>query len=80
VENLTWFKSSFSAANNCLEIAFKKSSFSTHNGACVEAALSGAGTVFVRDTKDRSKPAHEYTYDEWDAFIQGAKAGEFDLP
>jgi hypothetical protein len=78
--DLTWFKSSFSAAGNCLEVAFKKSSFSLMQGNCVEAALTSAGGVLVRDTKDRSKPAHEYTASEWDAFIKGAKAGEFDLP
>jgi hypothetical protein len=80
MDNITWFKSSFSAGGNCLEVAFKKSSFSAHNGGCVEAALTPAGGVLVRDTKDRTKPAHEYTAGEWDAFIKGAKAGEFDLP
>lgn len=75
-----WAKSSFSAAGNCLEARFKKASFSAHNGGCVEAALSGSGSVLVRDTKDRSKPAHEYTAGEWDAFVRGVKAGEFDLP
>ncbi|MFC3439209.1 DUF397 domain-containing protein [Nocardia seriolae] len=33
----------------------------------------------LRDTKDRSKPAHEYTAAEWQAFILGVKSGEFDL-
>jgi hypothetical protein len=80
MEDFSWFKSSFSAAGNCLEVAFKKSSFSAHNGGCVEAALSPVGGVLVRDTKDRSKPAHEYNYTEWKAFIDGVKAGEFDLP
>ena len=81
MDNLTWFKSSFSAQNGgCVEIAFKKSSFSAQNGGCVEAALSPSGGVFVRDTKDRNKTAHEYTAIEWDAFIKGAKNGEFDLP
>jgi hypothetical protein len=80
MEDLNWFKSSFSAAGNCLEAAFKKASFSAHNGGCVEAALSSAGGVLVRDTKDRSKPAHEFTAGEWDAFVKGVKAGEFDLP
>jgi hypothetical protein len=80
VDNLTWFKSSFSAAGNCLEVAFKKATFSAHNGGCVEVARPAAGSVLVRDTKDRSKPAHEYSDAEWQAFIDGVKAGEFDLP
>jgi uncharacterized protein DUF397 len=56
-----------------------KSSFSAAGG-CVEAALAPAGGVLVRDTKDRGKPPQEYTREEWEAFIRGVKAGEFDLP
>jgi hypothetical protein len=78
---LDWFKSSFSAHNGgCVEVAWKKSSFSAHNGGCVETSLTPSGGVYLRDTKDRSLPAHEFTAPEWDAFIKGAKAGEFDLP
>jgi Domain of unknown function (DUF397) len=78
---LSWFKSSFSAQNGgCVEVAFQKSSFSAQNGGCVEVARPGADRVLVRDTKDRSKPPHEYTDREWAAFVQGVKAGEFDLP
>ncbi len=36
--------------------------------------------VAVRDTKDRSRPAHYYTEAEWQAFVAGVKAGEFDGP
>ncbi|MGH3631773.1 MAG: DUF397 domain-containing protein [Sciscionella sp.] len=32
----------------------------------------------MRDTKDRTRPAHFYTAVEWDAFIKGVRAGEFD--
>jgi hypothetical protein len=58
-----WFKSSFSAAGNCVEVAH----------------LPGGG-VAVRDTKDRAKTPHVYTRPEWEAFLAGAKNGEFDLP
>jgi len=34
----------------------------------------------VRDSKDRGKAAHVYTRTEWEAFLVGAKNGEFDLP
>lgn len=47
---------------------------------CVETAFLPDGHVAVRDSKDRSGPALVYTPREWDAFIEGAKAGEFDLP
>jgi hypothetical protein len=58
---------------------WRKSSLSAHNGGCVEVRKTEDGGVEVRDTKDRSKPAHSYTRGEWDAFIAGAKGGEFDL-
>jgi hypothetical protein len=61
--NLHWFKSSASAAGNCVEVAH----------------LPGGG-VAVRDSKDRSKTPHVYTRGEWEAFLAGAKNGEFDLP
>jgi hypothetical protein len=62
---LRWFKSSFSSGNE--------------NG-CVEVAFLPDGGVALRDTKDRSLPAHHYTAAEWDAFLAGARAGEFDRP
>ncbi len=62
-KQLNWFKSSASAAGNCVEVAH----------------LPGGG-VAVRDSKNRAKPAHTYTRPEWEAFLAGAKNGEFDLP
>lgn len=59
---LHWFKSSFSAAGNCVEVAHMTDG------------------VALRDSKDRVKQAHIYTRAEWDAFLKGAKNGEFDLP
>ena len=35
------------------------------------------GSVTVRDTKDRHTEL-VFTRDEWDAFVRGVKAGEFD--
>lgn len=81
MDNLNWFKSSFSNPQGaCVEVAFKKSSFSAQNGGCVEVSRPSANQILVRDTKDRSLTPHVYTDVEWDAFIKGAKAGEFDLP
>ena len=48
--------------------------------ACVEVAQMPGGGVAVRDTKDRAKPAHMYSREEWAAFITGVKNGEFDFP
>ena len=50
------------------------------SGACVEVAHLPGGVVAVRDSKDRAKAPHVYTRREWDAFLIGAKKGEFDLP
>jgi len=60
------------------ELVWRKSSFSGGNGQCVEVAEVSGGGRFVRDTKDRSRPAHFFTDAEWRAFVQGVKAGEFD--
>jgi hypothetical protein len=50
------------------------------SGACVEVAHLPGGGVAVRDSKDRAKTPHVYTRLEWQAFLTGAKNGEFDLP
>jgi len=63
LSDLHWFKSSASAAGNCVEVAH----------------LPGGG-VAVRDSKNRDLMAHVYTRREWEAFLIGAKNGEFDLP
>lgn len=63
----------------CVEVErveFHKSSFSAVGG-CVEVGRDG-DRVLVRDTKDRTIPALEFTVQEWLDFINGVKAGEFD--
>ncbi|MFI5959246.1 DUF397 domain-containing protein [Cryptosporangium sp. NPDC051539] len=55
-----------------------KSKASTGNGNCVEVALMNT-VVAVRDTKDRGGAALVLPAAEWRSFINGAKAGEFDL-
>lgn len=57
-----------------------KSSRSGNNGSCVEVARLGEDAIGVRDTKARGHgPILTFTQAEWDAFIDGAKLGEFDL-
>jgi hypothetical protein len=58
--------------------AWRKSTRSSHNG-CVEVAF-GDGQVGVRDSKDREGPALVFTASEWEAFLGGTRAGEFELP
>lgn len=43
---------------------------------CVQVALNVPGVVSLRDTKGQTV---EYNRDEWNAFLDGAKRGEFDL-
>ncbi|WP_280485419.1 DUF397 domain-containing protein [Nocardia cyriacigeorgica] len=57
-----------------------KSSFSASKDNCVEIAHLEDGVVGVRDSKNPTGPALVFTPDEWDAFLGGAKSGEFDRP
>ena len=61
-EVLTWRTSSFSGDNG---------------GGCVEVAPLPGGGVAVRDTKDRSRPAHRFTAGGWAAFVAGVRTGQF---
>lgn len=56
---------------------WKKSSFSGGAG-CVEVAVDDDGVVLVRHTR-YPDPALVFGPQEWAAFVQGVKAGEFDL-
>jgi hypothetical protein len=60
-------------------VTWRKSRHSTNEEGCVETAFLADGRVAVRDSKDRQGPALVYTPPEWDAFLKGAKDGEFDL-
>lgn len=45
---------------------------------CVSVKRNSNG-VQVRDTKDPTKTTLSFTNDEWKAFVDGVKNGEFDL-
>jgi hypothetical protein len=55
-----------------------KSSKSEH-GACVEVSFSD-DEVAVRNSRDPDGPVLHFTPHEWDAFVAGALAREFDRP
>jgi hypothetical protein len=63
IEEPQWFKSSYS---------------SNDGGNCIEAAPDFIpGAVPVRDSKDPSGPALVFSVEEFAAFVQAVKAGEF---
>jgi Domain of unknown function (DUF397) len=57
---------------------FRKSSFSPpSNGGCVEVA-SREDVVAIRESKDPDGTVLEFSKRDWDLFVKGVKAGEFD--
>ncbi len=54
-----------------------KSSFSSSNNACVEVAADG-DEILVRDSKHPDGGTLRFSRLEIDAFLRGAKNGEFD--
>ncbi len=49
-----------------------------HSGGCVGVSALPDGGVAVRDTKTADGPVLTFTAAEWDAFLRGVAAGEFD--
>lgn len=65
VHGAVWMKSTFSGPTG---------------GNCVELAHLYGGQVAIRNSRHKSGPALLFTAAEWDAFLAGAKSGEFDRP
>jgi hypothetical protein len=61
----TWMKSSYSGPTG---------------GNCVEVAFLAAGEVAVRNSRHPDGPALIFTKAEWEAFLGGARDGEFGIP
>jgi Domain of unknown function (DUF397) len=61
----TWVKSSYSGPTG---------------GNCVEVAFLTGGEVAMRNSRDPDGAALIFTSAEWDAFLRGARDGEFSLP
>jgi hypothetical protein len=58
---------------------WKKSSYSAGQGACVAVTQFTDGRVGVKHSINETIPI-TFTPREWEAFIAGVKASEFDLP
>jgi Domain of unknown function (DUF397) len=62
---------------NTIMPEWRKSTRSGSNGQCVEVRTHD-GAIQLRDSKNPTGPVLVFTPDEWRAFIDGAKQGEFD--
>ena len=57
---------------------FRKASGTLMRRICVMVAHKN-GAIAVRDSKDSSRKTLIFNEAEWDVFIRGVKAGEFDM-
>ena len=61
-----------------MNAVWAKSTLSFSNGNCVEVTELPGGAVGVRNSRDPGGPVLRFSRDEWDAFLGGARLGEFD--
>lgn len=58
---------------------WRKSSASNGGSGCFEFAPAAGGGVLLRDSKDKGKgPILQFDSGEFEAFLKGCTAGEFD--
>ncbi len=60
-------------------VTWKKSSWSAHNGNCVEVAALPASSVGVRDSKDANSPVLIFDHGAWSHFLVNVKNGRHAL-
>jgi hypothetical protein len=74
-----YYRSHPATSADACRASWRKSSFSNLNGNCVEVRRLSHDRIAVRDTKDNGTgPVLIFTKAEWDAFMAGAKDGQFD--
>ncbi|MFC0865714.1 DUF397 domain-containing protein [Sphaerimonospora cavernae] len=57
----------------------KASKSGSNGGDCIEVAPLSGGRVAIRDTERPGQAPFVVTASVWDAFLDGAKRGEFDF-
>lgn len=65
-------------ASSLHQASWRKSTYSNPSGNCVESAELPAGDVAVRNSRFPDGPALIFTPAEWEAFLLGARDGDFD--
>jgi hypothetical protein len=72
--------SSTGMAASDITAGWVKSSYSGPQGNCVEVAQLPGGEIALRNSRHPDGPALVFTGAEWDAFLCGARDGEFGEP
>jgi hypothetical protein len=68
-------------ASVLIDVTWVKSQRSGPTGGnCVEVAFLADGEIAMRNSRHPSGPALIFTRSEWEAFLGGAKDGEFSVP
>jgi hypothetical protein len=62
------------------DVTWKKSSWSAHNGNCVEVAALPASSFGVRDSKDTNSPILIFDQRTWRQFLANVATGRHNLP
>jgi hypothetical protein len=70
-------KGNHAVQENDMPLDWRRSEY-CGNAACVEVAVSN-GTYFVRDSKRPETSPLTFDHAEWEAFVAGVRAGNFDF-
>lgn len=73
-ENNDWVRSTFCSGGSCVEVKYVRSTYCS-DGACVEAGQD-CDDVLIRDSKNPDQAPLRFTHAEWQAFVDGMRAGE----